>query len=87
MRRTSALLLIALLAACGQKADLKPQAGQSLPVAPYGREDRPTAEALLQTTPQAAPLRSVELRNRSEERADDPFDLPPEEAAPGQKPE
>ena len=28
--------------------------------------------------PQAAPLRSTELRKRSEEREDDPFDLPPE---------
>ncbi len=83
MRRTAALILIAALAACGQKADLKPLAGQSLPVAPYGREDRPTAEALTRTTPQAAPERSVELRKRSEERTDDPFDLPPEEAKPG----
>lgn len=87
MRYAPALLLIALLAACGQKADLKPQAGKALPVAPYGREDKPTAEALLQTTPQAAPLRSVELRNKSEERADDPFDLPPQEASPGTRPE
>jgi hypothetical protein len=29
--------------------------------------------------PQAAPERSVELRKRSEEREDDPFDLPPPE--------
>jgi hypothetical protein len=28
--------------------------------------------------PQAAPQRSVELRTKSEERQDDPFDLPPE---------
>ena len=28
--------------------------------------------------PEAAPARSVELRTRSEEREDDPFDLPPE---------
>jgi hypothetical protein len=70
------MVLIAL-AACGQRADLKPQTGQSLPVAPYGREDKPAAEALLVPTPQAAPERSVELRKRSEERTDDPFDLPP----------
>jgi hypothetical protein len=87
MRRLPALLLIVLLAACGQKADLKPLASKGLPVAPYGREDKPTAETLLQTTPQAAPERSVELRNKSEERADDPFDLPPEEASAGAKPE
>ena len=83
MRRTTALLLAIALSACGQKADLKPVAGGSLPVAPYGRDDQPSAEALLRTTPQAAPERSVELRKRSEERTDDPFDLPPEEAKPG----
>jgi hypothetical protein len=48
-----------------------------LPVAPYGRDDKPSAEALLDTTPQAEPERSVELRKRSEERILDPFDLPP----------
>ncbi len=79
MRRSLALLLVPIIAACGVKADLKPQAGKSLPVAPYGRDDKPGPEALLATTPQAAPERSVELRKRSEKRADDPFDLPPDE--------
>jgi hypothetical protein len=83
MRVPAALLLGLALAACGQKAELKPQAGRAMPPAPYGREDRPTTEDLLATTPQAAPERSVELRKRSEERTDDPFDLPPEEAKPG----
>jgi len=81
MRRPAALLapvaLILALGACGQSADLRPKAGQSLPVAPLGRSDKPTAEELLRLTPQAAPERSVELRKRSEERAQDPFDLPP----------
>jgi hypothetical protein len=67
-----------LLAACAQTADLKPRAGKSLPVAPFGREDPPKAAELLQTTPQAAPERSVELQTRSEQRPDDPFDLPPQ---------
>lgn len=74
-----ALPAFALLAACGQRADLRPPEGERLPVAPYGREDRPEAEELLELPPQAAPERSVELRRRSEEREDDPFDLPPEE--------
>lgn len=69
--------LVLALAACGQSAPLKPRTGQSLPVAPYGREDRPNAEQLLKPTPQAAPERSVEIRKRSEERTEDPFDLPP----------
>ena len=79
MRRIAVLLFVATLAACGQKADLKPAAGHKLPVAPYGRDERPAASALLDPPPQAVPERSVELRKRSEEREDDPFDLPPAE--------
>ncbi|WP_336978278.1 hypothetical protein [Altererythrobacter fulvus] len=81
MKQPATLLLLpglALLAACGQTADLRPQAGKELPQAPYGREERLTAEELMEPAPQAAPERSVELRRRSEEREDDPFDLPPE---------
>ena len=37
-----------------------------------------TAEELLEPSPQARPERSIELRSESEEREDDPFDLPPE---------
>lgn len=70
--------LTALVAACGQTAELKPRAGHDLPVAPLGREDRPGANALLVPQPQASPARNVELRSRSEPRNDDPFDLPPE---------
>lgn len=77
MRRLIALTMLTGLAACGQSAPLKPAAGQQLPVAPYGRDGRETAENLLKATPQSAPERSVELRKRSEERTLDPFDLPP----------
>lgn len=79
MRAFAALLIVTGLAACGQKADLKPLAGKGLPPAPYGREVRKTADSLLVPPPQAVPERTVELRRRSEERADDPFDLPPKE--------
>lgn len=65
------------LAGCGVRADLKPQAGESLPPANYASTERPTAAELLTPTAQSAPERSVELRKRSEEREDDPFDLPP----------
>lgn len=68
-----------LLGACGVRAPLTPPPGASLPVAPLGRETRPVADELLLPDPQAAPAnRTVELRLRSEERRDDPFDLPPE---------
>ena len=77
MRRMVVPVLIVTLAGCGATAPLTPKAGQALPVAPYGAEQKPTAEALLKPTPQAAPERSVELRKRSEERVQDPFDLPP----------
>ena len=71
------LILALALAGCGAAAPLKPKLGQTLPVAPYGVEQKPTAEALLKATLQAAPERSFELRKRSEERSQDPFDLPP----------
>ena len=77
-RKLFLLVPIMLLAACGQKRDLTPPPGGSLPPAAYGSDHQPTAEELLRPDPQAAPERTVELRRRSEERADDPFDLPPE---------
>lgn len=72
------LSLCCTLAACGGRADLEPLANTDLPLASYGEVDRPNAEQLLELETLAAPERSVELRRRSEEREDDPFDLPPE---------
>ncbi|MEO0062271.1 MAG: hypothetical protein RLZZ08_831 [Pseudomonadota bacterium] len=77
----STALLLGLapaLAACGSVRDLTPPKGASLPPAPYGRTQPLDANELLAADPQAAPERSVELRRQSEEREDDPFDLPPE---------
>jgi predicted small lipoprotein YifL len=79
MRRLLALAVLLAVSACGQKTGLVPEAGKQLPPPPYGREDRKSAEALLTPPTQAIPERSVELRRRSEEREDDPFDLPPPE--------
>ncbi|MDE1467837.1 hypothetical protein [Aurantiacibacter sp. D1-12] len=70
--------IVLLLGACGQRADLEPLAGETLPPPPYGATDPLTADELLEHDPQAVPERSVELRRESEEREDDPFDLPPE---------
>ena len=79
MIRTALIIAAALaLSACGARAPLEPVAGTSLPPAAYGTEESPDAEQLLELPALAAPERSVELRRRSEEREDDPFDLPPE---------
>jgi hypothetical protein len=67
-----------LLAACGSRAPLTPPESASLPQAPHGATAPPNADELLRRDALAAPERSVELRRRSEERQDDPFDLPPE---------
>ena len=45
------LALLTALAACGQKADLEPLPGESLPVAPYGVGARPSPEDLLELDP------------------------------------
>ena len=73
-----ACILPLALGACGQRADLVPPKGASLPPAPYGSEVKPTAEELLEPDVIAVPERDAELRRRYEEREDDPFDLPPE---------
>ncbi|MEE4339105.1 hypothetical protein [Erythrobacter sp.] len=70
--------LAGALAGCGASAPLTPPPGETLPPAPYGAPARLDAEELLELDALAAPERSVELRRRSEEREDDPFDLPPE---------
>ena len=67
-----------LLAACGQRAELESPTKANPPPTPYGAQTAPDAEELLKPGAQAVPERSVELRKRSEEREDDPFDLPPE---------
>jgi len=77
--RTLIILGCALaLSACGSRAVLTPPENASLPVAAYGTTEKPDSEQLLELETLAAPERSVELRRRSEERQDDPFDLPPE---------
>lgn len=78
MRPVLSLAALLLLAACGQKAELEPLAGHTLPPPPLGAKAQPDPEKLLELDPLAAPPRSVELRKRSEEREDDAFDLPPE---------
>jgi hypothetical protein len=78
MRRAAALAAGLLVSACGTVSPLTPPEGAKAPEAPYGATATPSAEELLRREALAAPERSVELRRRSEERQDDPFDLPPE---------
>ena len=65
------------LNACGSVGDLTPPEGRTLPPAPYGAADRPTAAELIIPAEQTRPGRSDELLKRSERRENDPFDLPP----------
>jgi hypothetical protein len=69
---------VLILAACAQEKDLRPVAGAGLPPAPYGSDHQLSSKELLGRDSQAAPERSVELRTKSQERTDDPFDLPPQ---------
>lgn len=73
-----AICVSAVVAGCGTRTELQPPPGAQLPVAPYGASERPDADMLLTPGPQAAPERQIELRRRSQEREDDPFDVPPE---------
>lgn len=75
-----ALLLLATalaLTACGSRGDLKLEEGKTLPPAPYGARETPTPDRLLEPAPETRPGRSDEILTESQEREDDPFDLPP----------
>lgn len=74
--RIAALIGCALLAACGNKADLRPIAGVT-PVIPAGSTEAEKPAQLTTPDAEARPARSDELLRRSEERQTDDFDLPP----------
>ncbi|MEZ5713210.1 MAG: hypothetical protein R3E11_11300 [Sphingobium sp.] len=82
MRRVGSTLLIAALctsvAACGSRKALKPVEGAPpVPVA-VGAEAPETSDELMEASTQARPDRSAEPLKRSQEREEDPFDLPPQ---------
>jgi hypothetical protein len=79
MRHYVLLALIVALSSCGARTGLTPPENAQLPPAPFGESEPRTADELLKQDVQAIPERSVELRKRSEIRADDPFDLPPKD--------
>jgi predicted small lipoprotein YifL len=77
MMKHAAILALLALAACGKKEALKPPAGYNLPPKPATAAKAPTTDEMLTPGPEARPERSIEQIRRSEERKDDPFDLPP----------
>ena len=78
MKRVGAVIFIAvLLAGCGARSGLKPQANKQLPITPFTAGAPLTADQLLKTDTQAQPGRSDEQLKKSEKRRDDKFDLPP----------
>jgi len=78
LRLSAIAALACTLAACGGRQPLKPIEGQRSPAVPVGASTIPTAAQLVRPSTQARPERNVELLTQSEERKDDPFDLPPE---------
>jgi hypothetical protein len=77
MRTLLLLPALTLIAACGNLEPLQPKAASGMPPKPAMAARAPTTDELLAVPPQAAPPRQDDGLRRSEERADDPFDLPP----------
>lgn len=76
--RFIAVVLLLALGACGLRGKLVAQAPNLPPVAPRGSTEAPTSAQMLVLTTQAAPLRVDDPVKKSEERADDRFNLPPQ---------
>ena len=71
------LALVLVLAACGLREPLAPSQGQHMPPAPAMASRAMTTDELMAPPVIARPGRLDELLQRSEERHDDRFDLPP----------
>lgn len=65
------------LGACGSVEPLQPKTGAAMPPKPALAAKAPTTDELLTPPPIARPERQDDGLRRSEEREDDPFDLPP----------
>ncbi|HEX6377126.1 MAG TPA: hypothetical protein VFZ91_15550 [Allosphingosinicella sp.] len=77
MRIVLPVLGLVLLAGCGNMEPLQPKAGEAMPAKPAMATRAPTTDALLTPPSNARPARQDDGLRRSEEREDDPFDLPP----------
>ena len=71
------LVLMLALSACGLRKPLSPAEGQHMPPAPAMASRAMTTDELITPPAIARPERLDELLQRSEERHDDRFDLPP----------
>jgi hypothetical protein len=76
-RAIIALPLLGLLAACGSRTELRPLPGMASVPKAAEAEAPQTAAQLMKPTTQSRPDRKADLILQSEERKDDPFDLPP----------
>jgi len=81
-KRAALIASVAILAGCGKVTDLKPAAGQHLPVKPLMARTTPTPKELLTPPVYAAPERVDELMKKSQPREADEFDLPPPSGGP-----
>lgn len=80
IRRATLLALVAGLAlsACGSRKGLTPREGTPPVPAAYGASRPATSDEMVEPSTQARPDRNVEPLLRSQEREEDPFDLPPQ---------
>jgi hypothetical protein len=76
-RAAIAILLVGLLAGCGSRTELKPLPGMSAVPKSAEAKAAETPAQLMKPSTQARPDRRADLLTESEERKDDPFDLPP----------
>lgn len=79
-RLRSALLMgcvVLALAGCGSRKALKAKPGMDPAPVAYGSVRAKNPDEMMQPDMQARPDRSAEPLTRSQERADDPFSLPP----------
>jgi hypothetical protein len=77
------LLVLLGLSACGMRESLGPAPGQHMPPAPAMASRAMTTDELIAPPAIARPERLDELLQRSEERHDDRFDLPPGDSPAG----
>jgi len=77
--RTSLLILplLAMTAACGSRAELRPTEGMGQVPTAVAAQAPETPTQLMTPNTQSQPDRQADLITRSVERKDDPFDLPP----------